>query len=96
MISCVRLEEFTFALRDELDSLDVVVQKEEAWAIISQFVRNLMSHFETDRYENSSVEVYRNQLEEVQKKKTVFMVWLQKLNQKLELEKKMKNGFVRR
>ena len=90
------MEEFTFALRDELDSLDEVVQKEEAWSIISQYVRNLMSHFETDQYENSQVELYRNLLEEVQKKKTVFMVWLQKLNQKLELEKKMKNGFVRR
>ncbi len=90
-----RLEEFTFALRDELDSLEEDVQKEEAWTIVAKYVRNLSAHFESEQYENSSVEFYRQQLEEAQKKKTVFMVWLTKFNQKRELEK-VRNGMFHR
>ena len=90
-----RLEETTFALREELDNLDDVVRDEEAWSIVAKFVRDLSNEFETDRYENSPVELYRKTLEEVQNKKTVFMVWLQRFNQKKELEN-MRNGMVRR
>jgi molecular chaperone DnaK (HSP70) len=80
------LEEFTFSFRDELADLDPVVKQEEAWSIVVQYVQDVCSHFESDRYENSEVEYFRGQLEEVQKKKAVFMVWLQKFNKKLELE----------
>ena len=82
-----RLEEFTFSLREDLESLDEVVKKEEAWSIMHKFVVSLVNHFETESYENCPAEVYRSKLEEIQTKKTVFMVWLQKFNQKIELER---------
>lgn len=80
------LEEFTFSLRDELADLSPIVKQEEAWSIVVQFVQDMCSHFETERYENSEVDYFKGQLEEVQKKKAVFMVWLQKFTKKLELE----------
>jgi len=80
------LEESTFSFRDELSDLCPAVQREEAWSIVVQFVQEVCSDFETESYENSEVEYFRNRLEEVKKKKAVFMIWLQKFNQKMELE----------
>lgn len=81
-----RLEEFSFSLRDELEGLGEVVQREEAWTIISKYVWDLCNSFETEEYDSASLEFYRGHLDEVQKKKKVFMIWLHKFNQKLELE----------
>jgi hypothetical protein len=84
------LEEFTFSLRDDLESLDEVVKKEEAWSIMHKVVVTLVGHFETEAYENSPAETYRAKLEDIQARKTVFMVWLQKFNQKIEMERNIK------
>lgn len=77
-------------MRDDLESLDEIVKREEAWDIVHKFVVSLVDQFESDVYENYPFEVYRSKLEEIQTKKTVFMVWLQKFNQKIELERTMK------
>jgi hypothetical protein len=82
-----RLEEATYDLRDELERLQDVVKREEAWSIIFKYAQGLAAHFESDAYEACSADVYRRHLEELQKKRTVFMVWLHKFNQKLELER---------
>jgi hypothetical protein len=70
-----RLEEATYDLRDELERLQDVVKREEAWSIIFKYAQGLAAHFESDAYEACSAE------------RTVFMVWLHKFNQKLELER---------
>lgn len=70
--------------------MDEIVKKEEAWDIIHRYAVTLVNQFESDAYESFTVDVYRSKLEEIQTKKTVFMIWLQKFNQKIELERSMK------